>query len=913
MDKYASSLLMEIMIKCFIFTSKASQNTVLLRFRYRQDQKGRIRRMTKQEFRDYVIKKGIVLLDGATGSCLMDRGMPGGVCPEEWIASHPEVLTGLQREYVQAGSDILYAPTFTANRIKLAEYGLEDRIRELNLALVAASRRAAGPDTLIAGDLTMTGEQLFPIGRMDFEELVTVYREQIGYLAEAGVDLLVVETMMSLQECRAALIAAKETCPSLPVMVTMTFENDGRSLYGTDAVTAAVVLESLGADAVGANCSTGPDTMAAVISQMASVTRIPIIAKPNAGLPSLDSSGKTVYDMDAPSFGQEMEAVYAAGAVILGGCCGTTPAHIARLAAAVKGKQPAAVPRRPDGIRYLTSERKTVSFGLSDLFLVIGERINPTGKKKLQAELKEGRFDRTVQFAEEQEEAGAAILDVNMGMSGVDEKALMLRAVEEVTQATQLPLSLDSSHIEVLEAALRRYPGRALINSISLETEKFEKLIPLAKKYGAMFILLPLSDAGLPGSLQEKKDIIEKIWNRASSLGLTREDIVVDGLVTTVGANPEAAMETLETIRYCRQNRFATVVGLSNISFGLPERIQVNSAFLTMAIQAGLTMAIANPSQQQLMAAAFASDLLLDKEGAAERYITFANECAERAAAAAAAVSAAPAAVSAAPTAVLSAQKAGQSAAGNAVGNTATGCIVAGNAAVADTAAGSPGNGRHSPGAQGSPSGMGGAVYEAVLKGNRSGIEALTKTALESGLEAKEILDTCLMPAINRVGELFDCGKYFLPQLISGAEAMKLSIGVLEPYLLQDENREKLPVVVLATVKGDIHDIGKNLVALMMKNYGFQVIDLGKDVPTEDIIRTAKENNAALIGLSALMTTTMQEMRHVILLAREAGLTAKIIIGGAVITQEYADEIQADGYSKDAADAVRLARRLLGL
>lgn len=877
MDKYASSLLTEIMIKCFIFTSKASQNTMLLRFRHRQDQKGRIRRMTKQEFRDYVIKKGIVLLDGATGSCLMDKGMPGGVCPEEWIASHPEVLTGLQREYVQAGSDILYAPTFTANRIKLAEYGLENRIRELNLALVSASQKAAGADTLIAGDLTMTGEQLSPIGRMDFEELVAVYREQIGYLAEAGVDLLVVETMMSLQECRAALIAAKETCPSLPVMVTMTFEKDGRSLYGTDAVTAAVVLESLGADAVGANCSTGPDTMAMVISQMASVTRIPIIAKPNAGLPSLDSAGKTVYDMDAPSFGEEMEAVYAAGAVILGGCCGTTPAHIARLAAAVKGKQPAVVPRRPDGIRYLTSERKTVSFGLSDSFLVIGERINPTGKKKLQAELKEGRFDRTVQFAEEQEEAGAAILDVNMGMSGVDEKALMLRAVEEVTQATQLPLSLDSSHIEVLEAALRRYPGRALINSISLETEKFEKLIPLAKKYGAMFILLPLSDAGLPGSLQEKKDIIEKIWNRASSLGLTREDIVVDGLVTTVGANPEAAMETLETIRYCRQNRFATVVGLSNISFGLPERILVNSAFLTMAIQAGLTMAIANPSQQQLMAAAFASDLLLNKDGAAERYITFANECAERAAAAAAAVSAAPAAVSAA----------------------------AGSTAVSSA---SP-----APGAQGSPAGMGSAIYEAVLKGNRSGIEALTKTALESGLEAKEILDTCLMPAINRVGELFDCGKYFLPQLISGAEAMKLSIGVLEPYLLQDENREKLPVVVLATVKGDIHDIGKNLVALMMKNYGFQVIDLGKDVPAEDIIRTAKENNAALIGLSALMTTTMQEMRHVILLAKEAGLTAKIIIGGAVITQEYADEIQADGYSRDAADAVRLARRLLGL
>ncbi|HJA93148.1 MAG TPA: homocysteine S-methyltransferase family protein [Candidatus Eisenbergiella merdipullorum] len=823
--------------------------------------------MTKQEFRDFIIKKGIVMLDGATGSNLMARGMPGGVCPEKWITEHPDVLTGLQREYVSAGTDILYAPTFTANRIKLAEYGLEKEIRGLTFALVQASKKAAGPDTLIAGDLTMTGEQLSPIGHMDLEELVDVYREQIGCLLEAGVDLLVVETMMSLQECRAAMIAAKETCPDLPVMVTMTFEQDGRSLYGTDAVTAAVVLESLGADAVGANCSTGPDAMAHIIRQMTEATRIPVIAKPNAGLPSLDSTGKTVYDMDAPSFAREMEAVYEAGAVILGGCCGTTPEHIRRLAAAVSGRKPADVPRRPEGIRYLTSERKTVSFGLSDPFLIIGERINPTGKKNLQAELREGRFDRTVQFAEEQEEAGASILDVNMGMSGVDEKELMLRAVEEVTQVTQLPLSLDSSHIDVLEAALRRYPGRALINSISLETEKFEKLIPMAKKYGAMFILLPLSDAGLPESLEEKKEIIDKIWKRAASLGLTREDIIVDGLVTTVGANPKAALETLETIRYCRQNGFATVVGLSNISFGLPERIQINSTFLTMAIQAGLTMAIANPSQQQLMAAAFVSDLLLDRRDAAERYIAFTGKTAEKKAAAPSAVPAEGAS----------------------------------ETVKKSDAESVPGSGR------------GAEIYESVLKGSRNGIAALTQKALDEGMEAGTILNDFLMPAINRVGELFDSGKYFLPQLISGAETMKLSISVLEPHLLQEKEREALPVVILATVKGDIHDIGKNLVALMMKNYGFQVLDLGKDVPAEDIIRSAQENHAALIGLSALMTTTMQEMKHVIALAKETGLTAKIIIGGAVITQDYADEIHADGYAKDAADAVRVAKRLLGL
>ena len=823
--------------------------------------------MTRQEFRDFVIEKGVVLLDGATGSNLMAAGMPSGVCPEEWITQHPDVLIRLQREYVGAGTDILYAPTFTANRIKLAEYGLERQVRELNLALVEASRQAAGPDTLIAGDLTMTGEQLTPLGRMDFEELIDVYREQIASLAEAGVDLLVVETMMSLQECRAALIAAKETQPQLPVMVTMTFEKDGRSLFGTDAETAAVVLESLGADAVGANCSTGPDAMAHIIGRMAAVTRIPVIAKPNAGLPSLDSAGNTVYDMDAAAFAEEMEAVYAAGASILGGCCGTTPGHIRALARSLKGQRPAAVPRRPEGIRYLTSERKTVSFGLSDPFLIIGERINPTGKKQLQAELREGRFDRTVQFAEEQEEKGAAILDVNMGMSGVDEKALMLDAIQEVTQAVQLPLSLDSSHVDVLEAALRRYPGRALINSVSLETEKFEKLIPLAKKYGAMFILLPLSDAGLPENLEEKKAIIAQIWERASSLGLEKEDIIVDGLVTTAGANPRAALETLETIRFCRENGFATVVGLSNISFGLPERSFVNTAFLTMAIREGLTMAIANPSQAQLMAAVYASDLLLNRKEAAERYISFANVWKEQ--------------------------------------HT--------EASVLPCAKEAPAPKEEAKAEESIVSGRGSEIYEAVLKGNRSGIAALTRKALEDGMEADAILNDCLMPGINRVGELFDSGRYFLPQLISGAEAMKLSIGILEPYLLKDNNREKLPVVVLATVKGDIHDIGKNLVALMLKNYGFQVIDLGKDVPSEEIIRTARDNHAALIGLSALMTTTMQEMKQVIRLAKEDGLTAKIIIGGAVITQEYADEIHADGYAKDAADAVRLAKQVLGL
>ncbi|MDE6738344.1 MAG: homocysteine S-methyltransferase family protein, partial [Lachnospiraceae bacterium] len=413
-------------------------------------------------------------------------------------------------------------------------------------------------------------------------------------LVEAGADLLVVETMMSLQETRAALIAAKEVC-DLPVMATMTFESDGRTLYGTDAITAAVVLESLGADAVGTNCSTGPDKMVDVVRSMAAVTTIPIIAKPNAGLPSLDEKGNTVYDMEAEEFGICMKALVEAGAAIIGGCCGTTPEHIRSLRRHTGDIQ--IVHRRPSDMRFLTSERQTVSFGLSDNFIIVGERINPTGKKKLQEQLRAGNMDMVVDFAEEQEACGAGILDINMGMSGVNEKELMLKAIETVGGITSLPLSLDSSHVDVLEAALRRYPGRALINSISYEKAKLDALLPIAKKYGAMFVLLPLSDEGLPKNLDEKIDIIEKIQTRAYELGMRQEDIVVDGLVTTVGANKNAAVETLQTIRYCKQNGLATICGLSNISFGLPERSFVNAAFLTMAIQAGLTMAIANPSQ----------------------------------------------------------------------------------------------------------------------------------------------------------------------------------------------------------------------------------------------------------------------------------------------------------------------------
>lgn len=818
--------------------------------------------MNRQEFQA-LVKEHPVFLDGATGSNLQKRGMPTGVCPERWILDNAHILEELQREFIEAGTDILYAPTFTANRVKLREYGLEGQIREMNHSLVAISKRAAGGRAYVAGDITMTGEQLAPIGKLDFEELINIYKEQIEYLVEAGVDLLVVETMMSLQETRAAIIAAKEVC-DLAVMATMTFESDGRTLYGTDAETAAIVLESLGAAAVGTNCSTGPDKMIEIVRQMASVTTVPIIAKPNAGLPSLDENGRTVYDMEADVFAGYMKEIVAAGASVIGGCCGTTPAYIRAIKESVGSKE--IRHRQPSGRRFLTSERKTVSFGLEDSFLIVGERINPTGKKKLQAALREGSMDMVAEFAEQQEACGAEILDINMGMSGIDEKEMMGKAIETVGAVTSLPLSLDSSHVDVLEAALRRYPGRALVNSVSYEKAKVDALLPIVKKYGAMFILLPLSDEGLPKNTDEKIAIIEKIQSRAAALELGKEDIVVDGLVATVGANKAAAIETLETIRYCKENGLATICGLSNISFGLPERSFVNAAFLTMAIREGLTMAIANPSQELLVSCAFAADLLLNKEGADIRYIE-----------------------------LMDAFKTSREERGE----------------LPKTGGGIPIHAKSESIVQDSNS-VTDKLYADVLKGNKSSIVADTDKALAEGHPARELLDEVLLKAINEVGELFDKGKYFLPQLIASAEAMKTSIEHLEPLLMKNNENKDMPTVVIATVEGDIHDIGKNLVALMLKNYGYQVIDLGKDVPKEKIIEAAKEHNAQVIALSALMTTTMQQMKHVIDYAKEKEVDAKIIIGGAVITQEYADEIGADGYSKDAADAVKLTQRILG-
>ena len=442
--------------------------------------------MTKQEFCN-LINSRIVILDGATGTNLQKAGMGTSICPEQWILEHPDVMRQLQRDYVEAGTDILYAPTFTGSRIKLAEYGLEDQLADINTRLVRLSKEAAGGRALVAGDLTMTGRQLYPLGSMQFEELADVYKEQAKVLSEAGVDLFVVETMMSLQETRAAVLAIQETC-SLPIMASLTFEADQRTLFGTDPETAVVVLQSLGVDAVGLNCSTGPLEMIEIVEKMRAYANIPILAKPNAGLPELEN-GQTVYKSTPDEFAEAVRQLAQAGASIVGGCCGTTPAHIKAVKEAVSGMPPVLVCSQKR--RVLASERRVVEITLDGAFQVVGERINPTGKKKLQAQLREGELELVRSMAREQEENGASILDINMGMNGIDEKQMMLESIYEVTTTVDCPLCIDSSYVEVIEAALRIYPGRALINSISLEKEKLERLLPIAKKYGAMFILLP--------------------------------------------------------------------------------------------------------------------------------------------------------------------------------------------------------------------------------------------------------------------------------------------------------------------------------------------------------------------------------------------------------------------------------------
>jgi 5-methyltetrahydrofolate--homocysteine methyltransferase len=798
--------------------------------------------MTRQDIKER-FNKGLVVLDGATGTQMHKSGMPSGACPEKWAAMNPEPLIQVQKDYIQAGSNIVLTFSMGGNAIKLKEYGLEEETYNLNKRLAEISKEAAGGKALVAGDISSCGSLLAPFGEISFEESVESYKKQIQGLLDGGVDLFAIETMLDIQETRAALIAIREMS-DLPVIVTMTYENGLRTLMGTDPLSALVTLQSLGADAVGCNCSGGPAEMVEILKLMKPYARVPLIAKPNAGKPRL-VNGKTVFDMDSDTFCSYVEALIEAGANGLGGCCGTSPEYIAKLVAAASKYPVKAV--EPSSVSLVSSNRQTAMIHQDLPLTVIGERLNPTGKKNLREALIRNDMETVSDFARQQMEAGAHMLDVNAGVPGIDEKATLTAMVNAACNAVPLPLCLDSSNPEALEAALRIYPGRAVINSISGEQKKLDAILPLAAKYGAMFVLLPIDDRGVPQTAEERIDIIKRVFEKAQEYGFTKEDILVDGVVMTVAADQKAAAETLKVISWCSRVGVNTVMGLSNVSFGLPSRELINSAFLCMAVAEGLSSAIMNPNDEGLMHAKRALDVLKSRDEHALAYISH---------------------------------------------------YTSGKEAAAPLAAKTEKNEK--------------SLFDTVVEGHSDKTADMVRLALEQGVSAESLVDEVLIPAIQEVGKRYDDKVYFLPQLIRGAEAMEKAMAILAPHLAKAEGSgvKAKGTVVIATVKGDIHDIGKNIVALLLRNYGFSVIDLGKDVPADRIIQAAIAHNADIIALSALMTTTMTEMPKVAALASEAGLNAKVMVGGAVLDKEYAASFNAF-YSRDAYAAVKLAESLV--
>ncbi|MDC7225421.1 MAG: homocysteine S-methyltransferase family protein [Spirochaetales bacterium] len=794
-----------------------------------------------------------VLLDGATGTEMQKRGLPAGVSPELWSVENPGVSADIYRAYAESGSDILYTCTFGGTPWKLDEFGAAERTEEVNRLIAANAVETADKlasegkrRPLIAGDIGPSGRFIMPFGDLDFDDAVSGFKRQVSGLLEAGVDLFVIETQIDIQECRAALLAVKELTDKFTI-VSMTFDQSGRSLNGTTPEAMAVTLQSLGADAVGMNCSTGPAEMLKLIKRISAVVDIPIVAKPNAGMPEI-REGKTVFPMQAEEFGSFAESFVEAGVNIMGGCCGTGPEHITELSGKMKTLKP--VKRsRPAG-SLLSSATELLQTLPDSPIRIIGERINPTGKRRLQEELKAGNMGYVKKLARDQLAAGADLLDVNAGMPGVDEKQTLLDIISAVVPAAALPLVIDSSDPEAVEAAVRYYPGRALINSISAEKEKLARLLPVAARYGAMLVVLPLADNELPDKAERRIELIKEIAAAAAEYGYGPEELIVDGLVMTVSSNQEAASETLKTVRWAAANGFGTVLGLSNVSFGLPERGWINSSFFSMAAGAGLSWAIANPSHELLMNAKSASDVLTGRDMDSAAYIAKFNEKKD--------------------------------------------------ADAGKTADPAPTNPEMS---------LEELIAGAIIEGRREDIEDLCQRALEAGYLPSKLLQNEMIPAIMKVGDLYDQKKYFLPQLIASAETMEKGFTVLEPVLKASGDDTKKGTLVFATVQGDIHDIGKNIVVLMLRNYGFEVVDLGKDVKAEDIVDAAIANNADVIGLSALMTTTMIRMPEIVELAESKGLKAKIMVGGAVVTREWAESINTE-YAADGVEAVNKAAAL---
>ena len=788
--------------------------------------------------------KELLFFDGGMGTLLQEKGLKPGELPENWNIEHTEEVLDIHRQYFEAGSDIVLTNTFGANALKFhgSQYELEDII---TAAVVNAKEGANfgvhdGREVYVALDIGPTGKLLKPLGDLGFEEAYDAFKEAAVYGEAAGADLIHIETMSDTYEIKAAVLAAKENT-SLPVFATMIFDEKGKLLTGGDVPSVVALLEGLRVDALGINCGLGPEQMMPVLEEIMRYTSLPVIVKPNAGLPK-QRDGKTWYDVEPEAFAEAMENIVKKGACVIGGCCGTTPAHILRMTKRCRDLPVKAPVPKTDTI--VSSYGKAVVIGEKPV--IIGERINPTGKKKFRQALKEHDLDYILKEAVTQQDKGAHILDVNVGLPDIDEKEMMTDVVSSLQSITSLPLQIDTVNAEAMEAAMRLYNGKPMINSVNGKQESMDQVFPLVQKYGGVVVGLTLDENGIPDTAEGRLAIAGKIICEAKKYGIEAKNIVIDVLAMTISSEPEGAKVTLETLRRLRDEiRVNTALGVSNISFGLPSRPVINSVFYTMAMMNGLSAGIINPSSEDMMKAWYAYHALMNLDANCGQYIS------RYSTASAGDTATAPASVSGAADLTLAA---------------------------------------------------------AIEKGLKDDAHAITVSLAESKAPLA-IINEELIPALNRVGEGFEKGTVFLPQLLMSAEAAKSAFAVLKEKMDKSgEVREKKGTIVIATVKGDIHDIGKNIVKVLLENYSFDVIDLGKDVPPQKIADTVIEKGIRLVGLSALMTTTVVSMEETIRLLREKAPGCRVMVGGAVLNQEYADMIGADFYGKDAMQSVHYAQ-----
>ncbi len=777
----------------------------------------------------------LLFFDGAMGTLLQENGLGAGELPELWNLTHPEVVTEIHRSYLAAGANLLKTNTFGANALKMKDTG--HTVEEVVTAAVKLAKEAAKDTTALVGmDIGPTGKLLKPLGDLGFEKAYAVFKEMAFAGAAAGADFIIIETISDTYECKAAVLAAKENT-SLPVFATLIFDEYGKLLTGGTIASAVAMLEGLGADAIGFNCGLGPDQMKRLLPELKACCSIPIIVNPNAGLPH-DVDGKTVFNVDPQEFSTAMEEIARGGAWMIGGCCGTTPEHISAMTARCREIPP--VPLTPQHSTVVSSAAKAVVFG--ERPVLIGERINPTGKSRFKQALREHDIDFILREGITQQENGADILDVNVGLPEIDESEMMKSTVTELQAVVDLPLQIDTSSPEVMETALRLYNGKALINSVNGKEESMRSIFPLVKKYGGAVIALTLDENGIPDTAEGRLSIAEKIVSTAEQYGIDRKEIIVDPLAMTISAGQQNAAVTLQSLKLIRDTLGVhTSLGVSNISFGLPQRENINAAFFTMAMQNGLSAAIINPGSQAMMSAYYSFCALSGSDAQCAAYIQrFAGQAS------------APIPASAEIT-----------------------------------------------------------LHDAIVKGLKDSAFTAAEKLLPD-TPALEIINTQLVPALDQVGNDFEKGTLFLPQLLMSAEAAKSAFEAIRRNLGAGGESVKKDKIILATVKGDIHDIGKNIVKVLLENYSYDVIDLGKDVPPEEVVSAAEESGAKLVGLSALMTTTVANMKETIRQLHQSVPDCKIMVGGAVLTPEYAQMIQADHYARDAMGAVRYANKMFG-